>query len=134
MDVFAMGAWWPELDIISVADKLPPGKFGNHDLVLRHEIVHWTGRYDRLDRPAIALLCCRRASEEYLHTEEMTAQMGMLLLAEALDMHVEAARVALESYSTQFPLADLNKAGIEAKSAMEYILHKSEILEVHKIA
>lgn len=106
--------------------------FAGHLLahVFLHELVHWTGHSDRLNRKTFELAkrygyyaSKDQIGTENLHTEEATAQWGMYLLACHFNIEKQTAEKALEYYLIGYPEADLVKAKADAGLAVAYILN-----------
>lgn len=122
----AAGCYVPLDDIITVRP------FAGHLLahVFLHELVHWTGHPDRLNRKTFELAkrygyyaSKNQIGTENLHTEEATAQWGMYLLACHFNIEKQVAEKALEYYLIGYPEADLVKAKADAVLAVNYILN-----------
>lgn len=132
MPPFACGIYDVMYDFISVTDRhMVKGDHavGNLDAFCLHEIIHWTGHPSRLGRP-----CVRGAIEfitgsapsitlETEATEELAAQMGMVILFRKLGLDYVKAEMYWLTYSAKFrTTGDLTKATEYAEAAVAFIV------------
>jgi len=111
----------------------------NHNLVLLHEIGHWSGHSSRLARSAIILKdgfnkpISHNTSPNYFalyHNEEGIAQYCMYYLALALNIDINEAHVFLKTYNNSYGLIDDAYCAREGLKAAEYILKLAGIQEL----
>lgn len=91
-----------------------------------HEMSHWTGHYSRLNRISLEQLRQGSPTEEELHTEEATAEMSCVMLAQWLDIDVDLAKRSAENYIKQYSKANLQKATHDAYAAFNFIRNAYE--------
>ena len=128
------GLWEPAYDVISLTDDAAEEGWLDHYCL--HEITHWTGHPDRLNRKAIAIGMRHGQipSAVLFDTEEATAQLGMYKLSVKLGFDEAKAKIHLEEYLMQLPHAQLAQADKDAEAAVVYILEKAFGYAEQKIA
>lgn len=127
MALLSNGFYNQKIDFIAVNENpLDPRNF---DLVLLHELTHWTGHPNRLSRQ-VMIKCSQgiRPDLSEIHTEEATAQFGMYNLAIALGLDAKRASYELRAYLCNFPLADMAKAEYDGNCAAQYLLNMTKAI------
>lgn len=121
----AVGNYFPTHDCISVRPDMAPFlTLGDADSILLHEIVHWTGHSSRLHRDWFKIAVEGHSVPSLYETdqEEAIAQIGMHKLSKYLGMDMQKAELYLRNYLNKYPLADLERAEVEAEKALQYIV------------
>jgi antirestriction protein ArdC len=101
----------------------------NADEVILHELIHFTGSKERLNRSWIVnnTLACQNLpheeqTDEDRQTEEATAQIGMLKLALVLGLNPARFTDCTHTYVSRLTKADLEKADRDSDKAVEYLV------------
>jgi len=120
---FTAGMYCSVTDRILI-NQFPPPQFKDINEVVLHELVHWTGLENRLNREPIWL---RKIGSSHLitadshATEELTAQYGMYLLAKQLGLDQKTYLQKFNDYSKYFINGDIELAAKQAKKAVCFI-------------
>lgn len=129
------GLYHPRPDIIHVGG-LTPKMTCEWDNTALHELVHWSGRSNRLRRGiicAMELANIPRTSEivPYAHTEEMTAEVGALLLSVALGLGPNEIHIdKFEKHASYYKLANFDLAFSQAIAAVDFIAQKAGLSDL----
>lgn len=102
-----------------------------------HEIVHWSGHPTRLNREAVKAgseLLIHELEPSVIHTEEVTAQLGMFKLATCLGLNNERYLEMTNRYIARYPLANYLDADMESTKALEFIVNKEKAITDAKAA
>lgn len=124
------GSYMPNKDLILI-NVNGISSLDELNMVLLHELVHWSGAVNRLDRESIRVTT-PGYMEDFNHesdhfavireTEEATAQIGMFLLARELRLpNLEFYFAMTHSYLSGLPLADIREGEANAAKALQFI-------------
>lgn len=113
----------PETDVIAINETTPIEIL---DVVMLHELIHYTGRGSRLCRAGIVLLEQKdlTITEEHCQTEEAIAQLGMYKLGTYLGLDRDSLKQATVEYLASLPLADFEEAEMRSNEAVGYLVNK----------
>jgi hypothetical protein len=121
---FSQGLYDGHRDLIGVEDSVE-----DPDMVVLHELIHYTGTKQRLKRKWIInnALCIQDLPSELptraeTQTEEATAQIGMLKLVLVLGFNPARFVDVTYNYLKTLPEADMNKADRDSDKAVDYLV------------
>lgn len=100
-------------------------RFNDLDVTLLHEIGHWSGAKERLNRYTVVAFgqgLAHLVSHAEVHTEELIAELTMYKLAMILRLNESKYRALKERYILQFPLGDIIEAEKQSDTAAGYVL------------
>lgn len=91
-----------------------------------HEIIHWTGTKNRLNRGTLSRylnssFSLENDNNKSISTEELTAEIGSVLLAKELKIPIKKYKQRCIEFCNQFPNGDVDKAKQQAYEAIKYI-------------
>jgi Zincin-like metallopeptidase len=111
LSILRDGLYFPDTDEIVIIAQFQPAS-----LIALHELIHWTGAENRMKREYVVRAVNRpgTGSKKDLHTEEATAQIGTLRLAEYFGIADEIAHSYTCDYMQSLTLADMSKANNDA--------------------
>lgn len=90
--------------------------FMDLDTILLHEIIHWTGSRNRLNRKP-------STNVEIFHTEEGIAQMGMYKLTKILGIYKPEHDLYLSTYMRRLPHVNMAEVELESDKAVSFVLN-----------
>lgn len=102
------------------------------DMVLLHELGHWTGHMSRANRVAIdAYLRQDRSylTREKIDTEEMTAHYFMLFFGTMLGLDAAMLNDQVVKWSLRHPYADFEAAQHDAAYAVNWVCDQLESIK-----
>lgn len=116
MEFTALGFYAHHDDIIALTEQGIASPLRNE--VVLHELIHWTGNVERLNRYTLYADKGTQAQ----HTEEAIAQLGMFLLGRTFGFDMATLYTFTDSYLLMYPLADIPYALAEARRAHDYLI------------
>lgn len=85
--------------------------------VILHELIHWTGRFNRLNRQTLKY----PKTIKSLHTEERLAQQGAQVMATLLGINNKELNAMTQNYILNTPHADVEYVREHGRRALKYI-------------
>ena len=128
------GAFYWAYDLVVVTPEKTYTPFSTPDIVLMHEIIHWTGHASRLARPVCEVMSQFELHPHEIHQEEAVAQIGMGMLAQELGWDRADIIWYVNYYLDRLTLANIEQATKDARIAVDYILEKANMIKESKAA
>ena len=122
--------YMPSIDKIHMPDLSAFNDKDHWHEIFFHELTHWTGHKDRLDRK----LKGKQGSTEY-SKEELVAELGsfFLCLDLGIEKDIESGAAYLKGYLKKASSKDLFEAMNKAIKAIQYIYEKSGLIEKKEV-
>ena len=131
------GLFCPKHDTIVLNETNFFAQVRHSNMVVLHELIHWSGMKQRCNREAIVLAIdgVNRSSKDDQIAEEYTANLGSIILLKQLGLDAEVAIDHHSDFMRQYPQNDIQtqRSQNEAERAANWIINESQ-QKIQKIA